>query len=71
MSDSEETTTTGTTTTGTTTTETTTTESLQHALVGQLMAIIGAPDDEDVARAADDIVQALDVRLREAQTAAA
>ncbi|MGW7049938.1 hypothetical protein ACWGDT_46380 [Streptomyces avermitilis] len=66
MSDSEETT-----TTGTPTAETTTTESLQHALVGQLMAIIGAPDDEDVARAADDIVQALDVRLREAQTAAA
>ncbi|MFJ8885242.1 hypothetical protein ACIRJR_17785 [Streptomyces sp. NPDC102402] len=47
------------------------TEALQHALVGQLMAIIGAPDDEDVARAADDIVQALDVRLRDAQTAAA
>ncbi|WP_158790998.1 hypothetical protein [Streptomyces sp. NRRL WC-3549] len=61
VSDSDETTTTG----------TNTTEDLQHAMVGQLMAIIGAPDDEDVARAADGIVQALDARLREAQTAAA
>ncbi|HWU09735.1 MAG TPA: hypothetical protein VN520_25735 [Streptomyces sp.] len=48
-----------------------TTEALQQAMVGQLMAIIGAPDDKDVARAADDIVQALDVRLREGRTAAA
>ncbi|MFJ2828997.1 hypothetical protein ACIPC1_15700 [Streptomyces sp. NPDC087263] len=46
------------------------TETLQHAMVEQLMAIIGAPDDEDVARAADGIVQALDTRLREAPTAA-
>ncbi|MGY1502758.1 hypothetical protein ACW4TU_40310 [Streptomyces sp. QTS52] len=42
------------------------TATLQHAMVEQLMAVIGAPDDEDVARAADDVVRALDVRLREA-----
>ncbi|MFE7902709.1 hypothetical protein ACFU3E_35490 [Streptomyces sp. NPDC057424] len=55
----------------TTTTDATATEALQQAMVGQLMAIIGAPDDRDVARAADDIVQELDVRLRAAQTAVA
>lgn len=38
---------------------------LQHAMVEQLMAVIGAPDDEDVARAADDVVRALDIRLRQ------
>ncbi|MFC5170817.1 hypothetical protein [Streptomyces mutomycini] len=63
MSDSNETTTPA--------TGATATEALQQAMVGQLMAIIGAPDDKDVARAADDIVQALDVRLREDRTAAA
>ncbi|MEU5165379.1 hypothetical protein [Streptomyces mutomycini] len=64
MSDSNETTTPD-------ATGATATEALQQAMVGQLMAIIGAPDDKDVARAADDIVQALDVRLREDRTAAA
>lgn len=64
MSDSNETTTTD-------ATDDTATEALQQAMVGQLMAIIGAPDDKDVARAADDIVQALDVRLREDRAAAA
>ncbi|MEU1484184.1 hypothetical protein [Streptomyces sp. NPDC005752] len=64
MSDSNEATTTD-------STGATATEALQQAMVGQLMAIIGAPDDQDVARAADDIVQELDVRLREARTVAA
>ena len=41
------------------------TGNLQHAMVEQLMAVIGAPDDEDVARAADDVVRALDIRMRE------
>ncbi|QNP67754.1 hypothetical protein [Streptomyces genisteinicus] len=60
----------GATATGTTT-ETTAVEALQQAMVGQLMAVIGAPDDKDVARAGDDIVQQLDARLREAGSAAA
>ncbi|MER5556700.1 hypothetical protein ABT001_34475 [Streptomyces sp. NPDC002793] len=63
MSDNDETTTTD-------ATGATDTEALQQAMVGQLMAIIGAPDDKDVARAADDIVQELDVRLRQARTVA-
>jgi hypothetical protein len=41
------------------------TETLQHTVVEQLMAVIGAPDDEDVARAADEAVRALDDRLSE------
>ncbi|MGW2114346.1 hypothetical protein [Streptomyces zhihengii] len=57
--------------TDTTTTDTTAVETLQQGLVGQLMAVIGAPDDKDVARAADDIVQQLDARLRAAGSAAA
>ncbi|MGW1139566.1 hypothetical protein [Streptomyces zhihengii] len=57
--------------TDTTTTDTTAVETLQQGLVGQLMAVIGAPDDKDVARAADDIVQQLDARLRAAGAAAA
>ncbi|MGV9905170.1 hypothetical protein ACWDU8_22215 [Streptomyces sp. NPDC003388] len=40
------------------------TEELQHATVEQLMAVIGAPDDESVAEAADAAVRALDERLR-------
>ncbi|MFJ5997457.1 hypothetical protein [Streptomyces sp. NPDC092370] len=40
------------------------TEVLQHTVVEQLMAVIGAPDDQDVARAADNAVRALDERLR-------
>ncbi|NEB75764.1 hypothetical protein G3I40_11060 [Streptomyces sp. SID14478] len=39
-------------------------EDLQHAVVEQLMAVIGAPDDQDVADAADGAVRALDERLR-------
>lgn len=42
----------------------TTTEHLQHTVVERLMAVIGAPDDEDVARDADVAVLALDERLR-------
>lgn len=40
------------------------TSALQHAMVEQLMAVIGAPDDQDVARAADEVVRALDDRMR-------
>jgi hypothetical protein len=39
------------------------TEELQHAMVEQLMAVIGAPDDESVAEAADAVVRALDERM--------
>ncbi|MFF5569116.1 hypothetical protein ACFY7Z_30890 [Streptomyces sp. NPDC012623] len=49
----------------------TTTETLQHAMLDKLMAIIGAPDDEDVARAADEVVRALDARLAEPRPATA
>ncbi|MFE7384481.1 hypothetical protein ACFU9F_29475 [Streptomyces zhihengii] len=70
MSDSNGTTAADTDTT-TTDTGTTAVEALQQGLVGQLMAVIGAPDDKDVARAADDIVQQLDARLRAAGAAAA
>ncbi|GAA2232324.1 hypothetical protein GCM10010104_28010 [Streptomyces indiaensis] len=42
----------------------TSTEVLQHTVVERLMAVIGAPDDEDVARDADAAVLALDERLR-------
>ncbi|MGV9884526.1 hypothetical protein [Streptomyces sp. NPDC003006] len=41
-----------------------TTDALKHAMVEQLMGIIGAPDDEEVARAADAVVQELDTLLR-------
>ncbi|MFF8988974.1 hypothetical protein ACF09H_03180 [Streptomyces sp. NPDC014983] len=40
------------------------TEELSHAVVEQLMAVIGAPDDAQVAGAADAAVRALDERLR-------
>ncbi|MCH0540966.1 hypothetical protein I3F58_15585 [Streptomyces sp. MUM 203J] len=40
------------------------TGALQQAMVEQLMAIIGAPDDEDIARTADEVVRALDDRMR-------
>lgn len=40
------------------------TEELQHAMVEQLMAVIGAPDDQQVSDAADAVVRALDERLR-------
>ncbi|KOV78605.1 hypothetical protein ADL01_14855 [Streptomyces sp. NRRL WC-3618] len=61
-----------TTTTETTTTETTTTaatkrstDELRHSVVEFLMAVIGAPDDEEIARTADDAVRVLDARLSE------
>jgi hypothetical protein len=41
-----------------------TTDRLKHAMVEQLMAIIGAPDDEDVAQTADGVVAELDALLR-------
>ncbi len=47
-----------------------TTDGLKHAMVEQLMAIIGAPDDEGVASTADGVVQALDARLHEELSAA-
>ncbi|MBM7170563.1 hypothetical protein JQK87_19645 [Streptomyces sp. G44] len=37
---------------------------LKHTMVEQLMAVIAAPDDEDVARAADTVVRDLDALLR-------
>lgn len=46
------------------------TDALRHAMVEQLMAIIGAPDDEEVARAAAGVVRDLDARLRETAPAA-
>lgn len=39
-------------------------ESLHHSLVELLMAIIGAPDDEALARDGDAAVKALDARMR-------
>jgi hypothetical protein len=47
------------------------TDTLRHAMIEQLMAVIGAPDDETVARTADSVVRALDARLREEAAAAA
>lgn len=43
---------------------TNTADDLKNAVIEQLMAVIGAPDDEDVARRADAAVRALDERLR-------
>ncbi|MFH8337832.1 hypothetical protein [Streptomyces sp. AM6-12] len=45
------------------------TEELSHAVVEQLMAVIGAPDDTGVAETADAAVRALDERLRAEATA--
>ncbi|EPH43624.1 hypothetical protein ABT390_33555 [Streptomyces aurantiacus] len=39
------------------------TEALQQQLVESLMAVIGAPDDVHVARAADGVLHTLDTRL--------
>ncbi|MEU1017329.1 hypothetical protein ABZ383_18570 [Streptomyces sp. NPDC005900] len=41
-----------------------TVDALKHTMVEQLMGVIGAPDDEDVARAADAVVRDLDALLR-------
>ncbi|WP_219686529.1 hypothetical protein [Streptomyces anatolicus] len=48
-----------------------TTDALKHAMVEQLMGVIAAPDDEDVARAADAVVRELDALLRAEQDPAA
>lgn len=45
------------------------TEELQHTVVEQLMAVIAAPDDEEVALRADAAVRALDARLRAPRSA--
>lgn len=37
----------------------------RHSMVEALMGIIGSPDDPAVARHADELLQALDVRVRE------
>ncbi|WP_198145385.1 hypothetical protein [Frankia sp. EAN1pec] len=42
------------------------TEELSEALVNAFMAVIGAPDDEAVARHGDEVLTALDERLRSA-----
>ncbi|WP_255953403.1 hypothetical protein [Streptomyces odontomachi] len=47
-----------------------TTDGLKQAMVQNLMGVIGAPDDESVAAAADSVVLALDARLREEYGAA-
>ncbi|MFD5700370.1 hypothetical protein [Streptomyces lasiicapitis] len=41
----------------------TATDVLQQQLVESLMAVIGAPDDHDVARAADGVLHTLQTRL--------
>ncbi|QIB41706.1 hypothetical protein [Streptomyces aureoverticillatus] len=41
----------------------TATDALQQQLVESLMAVIGAPDDHDVARAADSVLHTLQTRL--------
>ncbi|MFJ6623649.1 hypothetical protein ACIQOW_39535 [Kitasatospora sp. NPDC091335] len=39
------------------------TDALKHKLAESLMGVIGAPDDQDVACAADDVLRDLDARL--------
>ncbi|BAJ28557.1 MULTISPECIES: hypothetical protein [Kitasatospora] len=39
------------------------TEALRQSLVESFMAIVGAPDDPEVAEAADRVVRELDARL--------
>lgn len=46
------------------------TEALRQSMVEALMRVIGLPDDEGTAREADDVLRALDARLR-AEPAAA
>jgi len=41
------------------------TDELRHSMVEFLMAVIGAPDDEEIARNADEAVRLLDARLAE------
>lgn len=40
-----------------------TTDELKHAVVESFMAVIGAPDDAQTARDADQVVRTLDARL--------
>jgi hypothetical protein len=46
----------------------TATDALKQQLVESLMGVIGAPDDLDVARGADEVLHALDTRLAEEPT---
>ncbi|MFJ9520386.1 hypothetical protein ACIRPK_19280 [Kitasatospora sp. NPDC101801] len=46
------------------------TDTLKQSLVEAFMAIIGAPDDLEVARAADRVVRTLDERLAAESVAA-
>lgn len=46
------------------------TDALRQTMVEQLMRIMGLPDDETVAQEADEVLLALDARLR-AEPAAA
>ncbi|MFB6818836.1 hypothetical protein ACFCV8_30290 [Streptomyces sp. NPDC056347] len=46
------------------------TDALEQKLVESLMGVIGAPDDQDVARASDEVLRALDAELAR-RTAAA
>jgi hypothetical protein len=46
------------------------TQALQESLVQFLMEIIGAPDDEEIARNAAQVVRDLDVRMTAERSAA-
>ncbi|MEU3555606.1 hypothetical protein [Streptomyces fragilis] len=46
------------------------TDALRQSMVEQLMRIMGLPDDESVAREADELLLALDARLDTEPTAA-
>lgn len=45
-------------------------EALRHAMVEQLMAVIGLPDDEEVAERADAVVAELDALMPTGPTSA-
>ncbi|WP_327256258.1 hypothetical protein [Streptomyces sp. NBC_01244] len=44
------------------------TQALQESLVAFLMEVIGAPDDEEIARNAAQVVRELDVRMAAEQS---
>lgn len=46
------------------------TDALKQQLVESLMGVIGAPDDADAARTADDILRTLDAELAQESAAA-
>ncbi|MEU1089951.1 hypothetical protein ACFYPN_07915 [Streptomyces sp. NPDC005576] len=46
------------------------TDALRHSMVELLMGIIGSPDDEELARTADQAVRDLDRRLADESPAA-